>query len=59
MRAATIRDNEVVLEDHPDPVAGTGATTALYIEHPALAACLRLAFLTVWDSAQTVLGAHP
>ena len=24
MRAATIRDNEIVLEDHPDPVAGTG-----------------------------------
>ncbi|HTY95850.1 MAG TPA: NAD(P)H-quinone oxidoreductase [Solirubrobacteraceae bacterium] len=24
MRAATIRDNEIFLEDHPDPVAGTG-----------------------------------
>jgi hypothetical protein len=40
----------------PDPVAGAGTTTALYIEHPALAACLRLAFQTVWDSAETVLG---
>ena len=23
MRAATIRDKEIVVEDHPDPVAGT------------------------------------
>src|SRR6478609_296497 len=24
MRAATIRDGEIVIEEHPDPVAGTG-----------------------------------
>ncbi|WP_329138028.1 TrmB family transcriptional regulator [Streptomyces sp. NBC_01476] len=47
-----VADATLVLCDMPDPVAGTGATTALYIEHPALAACLRLAFLTVWDGAQ-------
>jgi len=54
-----VADASLVLCDMPDPVAGTGSTTALYIDHPALAACLRLAFLTVWDSAETVLGARP
>ena len=54
-----VADASLVLCDMPDPVAGTGATTALYIEHPALAACLRLAFLTVWESAETVPGARP
>jgi hypothetical protein len=54
-----VADANLVLCDMPDPVAGTGATTALYIEHPALAACLRLAFQTVWDGAQTVPGARP
>jgi HTH-type transcriptional regulator, sugar sensing transcriptional regulator len=54
-----VADASLVLCDMPDPVAGTGATTALYIEHPALAACLRLAFLTVWDGAQTVPSARP
>lgn len=53
-----VADASLVLCDMPDPVAGTGATTALYIEHPALAACLRLAFLTVWESAETVPGAR-
>ncbi|MEE4546011.1 helix-turn-helix domain-containing protein [Streptomyces sp. V4-01] len=48
-----VADASLVLCDMPDPVAGTGSTTALYIEHPALAACLRMAFLTVWESAQT------
>ncbi|MCQ4084571.1 TrmB family transcriptional regulator [Streptomyces sp. RB6PN25] len=46
-----IADASLALFDMPDPVAGTGATTCLYIEHPALAACLRLAFLSVWDNA--------
>ncbi|WP_328539147.1 TrmB family transcriptional regulator [Streptomyces sp. NBC_00344] len=46
-----IADASLVLCDMPDPVAGTGATTALFIEHPALAACLRLTFQTVWDRA--------
>ncbi|MCZ4101679.1 TrmB family transcriptional regulator [Streptomyces sp. SID13666] len=48
-----IADASLVLCDMPDPVAGTGSTTALFIEHPALAGCLRLAFLTVWGSAET------
>ncbi|WP_331447337.1 TrmB family transcriptional regulator [Streptomyces xanthochromogenes] len=47
-----IADASLVLCDMPDPVAGTGATTALYIEHPALAACLRLAFQSVWEAAE-------
>ncbi|MER5730657.1 helix-turn-helix domain-containing protein [Streptomyces sp. NPDC002138] len=46
-----VADAALVLCDMPDPMADTKATTALYIEHPALAACLRLAFLTVWDQA--------
>jgi predicted DNA-binding transcriptional regulator len=54
-----VADASLVLCDMPDPVAGTGATTALYIEHPALAACLRLAFLTVWESAETAQNARP
>ncbi|SEG17037.1 Sugar-specific transcriptional regulator TrmB [Actinacidiphila yanglinensis] len=54
-----VADASLVLCDMPDPVAGTDATTALYIEHPALAACLRLAFLTVWDGAQTAPSARP
>jgi predicted DNA-binding transcriptional regulator len=54
-----VADASLVLCDMPDPVAGTGATTALYIEHPALAACLRLAFLTVWDGAQAVPRTRP
>ncbi|MFF4406258.1 TrmB family transcriptional regulator [Streptomyces sp. NPDC001262] len=47
-----VADASLVLCDMPDPVAGTGSTTALYIEHPALASCLRLAFQTVWDRAE-------
>ena len=49
-----IADASMVLCDMPDPVAGTGATTALYIEHAALAGCLRLAFQTVWSQAATM-----
>lgn len=48
-----IADASLVLCDMPDPVAGGDSTTALVIEHPALAACLRLAFLTVWETAAT------
>ncbi|WP_327135838.1 hypothetical protein OG311_32110 [Streptomyces sp. NBC_01343] len=48
-----VADASLVLCDMPDPVAGTRATTALYIEHPALAGCLRLAFLAVWEQART------
>ncbi|MFE3761752.1 TrmB family transcriptional regulator [Streptomyces sp. NPDC059104] len=51
-----VADASLVLCDMPDPVAGTRATTALYIEHPALAACLRLAFLAVWDQARSAPG---
>jgi len=46
-----IADASLVLCDMPDPVAGAGSTTTLFIEHPALAACLRLAFHTVWKDA--------
>ncbi|MCD0484175.1 TrmB family transcriptional regulator [Streptacidiphilus sp. ASG 303] len=53
-----IADASLVLCDMPDPVAGTGATTALYIEHPALAACLRLAFESVWQCAEPAAGAR-
>ncbi len=49
-----IADASLVLCDMPDPVAGTGATTALFIEHPALAGCLRLAFQAVWQQAVTL-----
>ncbi|MBY8888910.1 TrmB family transcriptional regulator [Streptomyces sp. PTM05] len=49
-----IADASLVLCDMPDPVAGTGATTALFIEHPALAGCLRLAFQTVWAGSSTM-----
>lgn len=53
-----IADASLVLCDMPDPVAGTGATTALYIEHPALANCLQLAFQSVWDRAEPANAAH-
>jgi hypothetical protein len=46
-----IADSSLVLCDMPDPVAGAGSTTTLFIEHPALATCLRLAFHTVWTAA--------
>ncbi|MGW2488164.1 TrmB family transcriptional regulator [Streptomyces sp. NPDC001606] len=46
-----IADASLVLCDMPDPVAGAGTTTTLFIEHPALATCLRLAFHTVWQEA--------
>ncbi|MBX7552883.1 helix-turn-helix domain-containing protein [Streptomyces sp. NPDC004232] len=45
-----IADASLVLCDMPDPVAA-GSTTTLFIEHPALATCLRLAFDTVWKDA--------
>ncbi|WP_433451480.1 TrmB family transcriptional regulator [Streptomyces sp. CA-142005] len=46
-----IADASLVLCDMPDPVAGADSTTTLFIEHPALAGCLRLAFHTVWTNA--------
>ncbi|WP_051839482.1 TrmB family transcriptional regulator [Streptomyces sp. NRRL F-5126] len=46
-----IADSALVLCDMPDPVAGKESTTTLFIEHPALAGCLRLAFLTTWGAA--------
>jgi predicted DNA-binding transcriptional regulator len=46
-----IADASLVLCDMPDPVAGADSTTTLFIEHPALAGCLRLAFHTVWQDA--------
>jgi hypothetical protein len=55
-----LADANLVLCDMPDPAVATGATdatTALSIEHPALAACLRLAFMAVWEGARTAPGA--
>ncbi|MEV7414507.1 helix-turn-helix domain-containing protein [Streptomyces sp. NPDC089919] len=51
-----VADASQVLCDMPDPVADTGTTTALYIEHPALAACLRITFLAIWDAARALPG---
>ncbi|MGW5419790.1 TrmB family transcriptional regulator [Streptomyces sp. NPDC003943] len=51
-----VADASLVLCDMPDPVADTDATTALYIEHPALASCLRIAFLAVWEQAEEMPG---
>lgn len=51
-----IADASLVLCDMPDPVAGAGSTTTLFIEHPALAGCLRLAFQTVWEGAVPAPG---
>ncbi|MEU3408387.1 helix-turn-helix domain-containing protein [Streptomyces sp. NPDC006670] len=51
-----VADASLVLCDMPDPVADTRTTTALYIEHPALATCLRMAFLAVWDQAEELPG---
>ncbi|MFI6357532.1 TrmB family transcriptional regulator [Streptomyces sp. NPDC050743] len=50
-----IADASLVLCDMPDPVAGADSTTTLFIEHPALAGCLRLAFHTVWTNAAPAL----
>ncbi|MFI9047063.1 hypothetical protein [Streptomyces sp. NPDC053427] len=51
-----IADASLVPCDMPDPVAGAGSTTTLFIEHPALAGCLRLAFQTVWAGAAPAPG---
>jgi HTH-type transcriptional regulator, sugar sensing transcriptional regulator len=53
-----IADASQVLCDMPDPVAGTHSTTALFIDHPALAACLRLAFDATWRQAAKVPAAE-
>ncbi|MFF7079765.1 hypothetical protein [Streptomyces lavendulae] len=53
-----IADASLVLCDMPDPMAATRATTALFIEHPALAGCLRLSFLSVWGQAEAASGAR-
>ncbi|RKT02879.1 sugar-specific transcriptional regulator TrmB [Streptomyces sp. 3211.6] len=53
-----IADAALVLCDMPDPMADTRATTALFIEHPALAGCLRLSFLSVWAQAEAASGAR-
>jgi hypothetical protein len=38
----------------PDPVARTGATTALVIRHPSLAETLRMAFHSIWEQSPTL-----
>jgi len=47
-----IADQALVLFDMADPVAETGATTSLIIEHPALARTLRQAFTAIWEQAE-------
>ncbi len=47
-----IADQALVLFDMADPVAETGATTSLIIEHPALARTLRQAFMAIWERAE-------
>ncbi|KUM96401.1 TrmB family transcriptional regulator [Streptomyces yokosukanensis] len=54
-----VADASLVLCDMPDPVAGAGSTTTLFIEHPALAGCLRLAFHTVWKDAAPAPESSP
>ncbi|MFG2794982.1 hypothetical protein [Streptomyces sp. NPDC048419] len=44
-----VADASLVLFNMPDPAASAGSATTLFIEHPALADCLRLAFPAVWD----------
>ncbi len=46
-----IADQSLVLFDMADPIAETGATTSLIIEHAALALTLRHAFTAIWDRA--------
>ncbi|MFF4581992.1 TrmB family transcriptional regulator [Streptomyces sp. NPDC001373] len=53
-----VADASLVLCDMPDPVAEVRTTTALFIEHPALAACLRTAFLAIWERAEDMPGAR-
>jgi HTH-type transcriptional regulator, sugar sensing transcriptional regulator len=52
-----IADQSLVLFDMADPVAETGATTSLIIEHPALALTLRHAFTAIWEQAQPLEAA--
>ncbi|HKT02739.1 MAG TPA: helix-turn-helix domain-containing protein [Rugosimonospora sp.] len=47
-----IADQARVLFGMTDPVADADSTTALVIEHPALAITLREAFTTIWDKAE-------
>lgn len=54
-----VADGSFVLCDMPDPVAGSGSTTTLFIEHPALAGCLRLAFHTLWEGATPAPHSSP
>jgi sugar-specific transcriptional regulator TrmB len=49
-----VADGSTVLCDMPDPVARTGATTALVIRHPSLAETLRLAFQSIWEHSPTL-----
>jgi hypothetical protein len=47
-------DERVVMFALPDPIAGRDDLTSVVIEHPDLAAALKIAFDAVWTSALTL-----
>lgn len=47
-------DERVVMFALPDPIAGRDDLTSVVIEHPDLAAALKIAFEAVWTSALTI-----
>lgn len=49
-----IADQTIAMFDMADPVAETGASTSLIIDHPALAGCLSLAFAAIWARATPI-----
>jgi len=51
MKLAII-DERVAMFSLKDPVAGGDELTILVVEHPALAALLKIAFEAVWDGAE-------
>jgi hypothetical protein len=48
-----IVDESIVMFGMRDPVAGAAEQTMVIVEHPALAATLRIAFFSVWDGGMT------
>jgi sugar-specific transcriptional regulator TrmB len=47
-------DERIVMFALPDPIAGREDLTSIVIEHPNLAAALKIAFETVWTSGLTI-----
>ena len=48
-----IADESIVMFGMRDPVAGAAEQTMVIVEHPALAATLRVAFLSAWEQGMT------